>query len=140
MADGSKTREELLLEVDELRRQLAAAQATLKAREEVGLDQVPAEAERQGPVITPEVKPARSPAMIDCLPKLTARPDTPIKILLIEDNPGDARLVREMLADAEGDGITLEWVPSLSQGLEYLGQAPSRSGLAGPEFAGQPGT
>jgi two-component system cell cycle sensor histidine kinase/response regulator CckA len=100
MDDGSKTREELLLEVDELRRQLAAA------REEVHLGQrQPAEGDRQGVAET-----------------LIAEPDTPIKILLIEDNPGDARLIREMLTDAGAHGITLEWVSRLSQGLECLGK------------------
>lgn len=47
--------------------------------------------------------------------------DYPIKILLVEDNPGDARLIREMLAGPEASGFSLEWVPRLSQGLEYLG-------------------
>ena len=49
-------------------------------------------------------------------------PDTPIKILLIEDNPGDARLIREMLADARGEGFAIEWVSRLSEGLERLGR------------------
>ena len=49
-------------------------------------------------------------------------PDTPIKILLIEDNPGDARLIREMLAEAETGSFALEWVPRLSDGLERLDQ------------------
>jgi two-component system sensor histidine kinase UhpB len=48
--------------------------------------------------------------------------DTPIKILLIEDNPGDARLIREMLAEAETGSFALEWVPRLSDGLERLNQ------------------
>ena len=49
-------------------------------------------------------------------------PDTPMKILLIEDNPGDARLIREMLADAGGQGFVIEWVPRLADGLERLNQ------------------
>jgi two-component system sensor histidine kinase UhpB len=49
-------------------------------------------------------------------------PDTPMKILLIEDNPGDARLIREMLAEAENGSFTLEWVTRLSDGLERLNQ------------------
>jgi signal transduction histidine kinase len=47
--------------------------------------------------------------------------DHPIKILLVEDNPGDARLIREMLA-GEVSGLSIEWVPRLSQGLECLGK------------------
>jgi two-component system cell cycle sensor histidine kinase/response regulator CckA len=46
--------------------------------------------------------------------------DPPLKILLIEDNPGDARLIREMLADSGAQDITIECVSRLSQGLEYL--------------------
>ena len=47
---------------------------------------------------------------------------TPLNILLIEDNPGDARLIREMLADASnGDGsFRLEWAGCLQQGRERL--------------------
>ncbi len=49
-------------------------------------------------------------------------PDTPIKILLIEDNPGDARLVREMLSDTGGQGFAIECLSRLAEGLERLGQ------------------
>ena len=41
-------------------------------------------------------------------------------MLLIEDNPGDVRLIREMLSDGEGELFQLDCVGRLSQGLEYL--------------------
>jgi len=43
--------------------------------------------------------------------------ERPIRILLLEDNPGDARLVREALADAHGR-YELTWADRLSVGLE----------------------
>ena len=45
-----------------------------------------------------------------------------LKILLIEDNPGDARLVREMLADEGSSGSEVVDVGRLSDGLQRLGQ------------------
>jgi signal transduction histidine kinase/CheY-like chemotaxis protein len=48
--------------------------------------------------------------------------DSRLKILLIEDNPGDARLIKEMIADGGGQGFTIEWVSRLAEGLERLGQ------------------
>ena len=44
----------------------------------------------------------------------------PIKILLIEDNPGDARLLSEILVDVHTALFELEWVDRLSKGLERL--------------------
>ncbi len=46
--------------------------------------------------------------------------DKPINILLIEDSPGDARLIREFLAE-NGDGcFHLEWAERLEEGLRHL--------------------
>jgi GAF domain-containing protein/DNA-binding response OmpR family regulator len=44
----------------------------------------------------------------------------PIRILLIEDNPGDARLLQEMLTEAQGFSYSLDHVERLSTGLERL--------------------
>ena len=38
----------------------------------------------------------------------------------MEDNPGDARLIREMLAEAEGASFEIDWAPQLAAGLEKL--------------------
>ncbi len=46
--------------------------------------------------------------------------ETPIKVLLIEDNPGDARLIREMLVDVGGAFVQLECADRLRTGLERL--------------------
>jgi len=43
-----------------------------------------------------------------------------IKVLLIEDDPGDAGLIRETLAEVRGDRFDLECVERLSTGLERL--------------------
>ncbi|MBI5017518.1 MAG: response regulator [Deltaproteobacteria bacterium] len=45
-------------------------------------------------------------------------------LLLIEDNPGDARLFRQMLADVSSVRIHLEWAETLSSGLSRLEQTP----------------
>jgi signal transduction histidine kinase len=45
-----------------------------------------------------------------------------MKVLLIEDNPGDARLIREMLTEAKGTHIEFENIDSLSKGLERLAE------------------
>ena len=46
--------------------------------------------------------------------------DQPKKVLLIEDNPGDARLVQEMLSEASGHAFDLERTDRLAAGLERL--------------------
>ncbi len=43
-----------------------------------------------------------------------------IRALLIEDNPGDARLIGEMLAEAKDVQFDLECVKQLAEGFEYL--------------------
>ncbi len=48
--------------------------------------------------------------------------DKPIRILLIEDNPGDARLLQEMLVEAKGLSFELEQREQLSTGLEWLAE------------------
>jgi diguanylate cyclase (GGDEF)-like protein len=46
----------------------------------------------------------------------------PIRILLVEDNPGDARLLREYLSDAGGASFEICHVTHLSEALEVLGE------------------
>ena len=41
-------------------------------------------------------------------------------VLLIEDSPGDARLIREMVAEAGAAPFRLHWVQRLAEGLERL--------------------
>ena len=48
--------------------------------------------------------------------------DKSIRVLLVEDNPGDARLIRETLTEVSGVQFHLEWVDRLSTGLERLAE------------------
>jgi diguanylate cyclase (GGDEF)-like protein len=53
------------------------------------------------------------------------KPETPGKsVLLIEDNPGDARLIREMLAEDPATPFQLTHADRLSTGIEKLAQRP----------------
>jgi len=50
---------------------------------------------------------------------MTTAHDT-VRILLAEDNPGDALLIRTYLCDEHPDAFTLETVPTLTEALAYL--------------------
>ncbi|MEO6788960.1 MAG: PAS domain S-box protein [Chthoniobacteraceae bacterium] len=45
-----------------------------------------------------------------------------INVLLVEDNPGDATLLKIMLTEAGGDAVTVETAPRLSVATERLGR------------------
>jgi PAS domain S-box-containing protein/putative nucleotidyltransferase with HDIG domain len=44
-----------------------------------------------------------------------------MRILLVEDNPGDARLITEMLKDVHREDLLLEHAGTLKEGLRYVG-------------------
>lgn len=46
--------------------------------------------------------------------------DEQVKILIVEDNPGDARLIREMLGESRGVSFEVDWVQQLSEAVERL--------------------
>src|SRR6266545_4638854 len=46
-----------------------------------------------------------------------------LRVLLIEANPGDARLIRELLAEARGSSVRLEHADRLAAGLARVGAA-----------------
>ena len=48
--------------------------------------------------------------------------DKPVSILLVEDNPGDRHLIREMLTEARSVTFNLQYADRLQAGLEYLGE------------------
>ena len=49
-------------------------------------------------------------------------PEQPIKILLVEDNPGDARLTKETLSDAAAGQFELAYTERLDLALEHIAQ------------------
>jgi PAS domain S-box-containing protein len=56
----------------------------------------------------------------------------PIRVLLIEDNPGDARLMKENLALAGTPAFHLDWAPDLAAGLKYLEEKTADAILLDP--------
>lgn len=45
-----------------------------------------------------------------------------LRVLLVEDNPGDADLIREMLPSGEDEGFTIHCVQRLSEAVSFLGK------------------
>lgn len=43
-----------------------------------------------------------------------------IRVLMIEDNLGDARLIHELLSEVSTNNFEIEWADTFSKGLEYL--------------------
>ena len=54
--------------------------------------------------------------------RLDFKNDKAVSVLLIEDDPVDAKLIQEAFADEINHSFCLEWVTSLSVGLERLGK------------------
>ncbi|MFI5223773.1 MAG: PAS domain S-box protein, partial [Nitrospirales bacterium] len=50
-----------------------------------------------------------------------SREESSIRVLLIEDNPGDARLIQEMLKDTGKIDMRVEHAGTLKEGLKYVG-------------------
>jgi predicted heme/steroid binding protein/CheY-like chemotaxis protein len=44
-----------------------------------------------------------------------------IKVLLIKDNPGDARIIQDMLVESTSTEFIIDWKQTLRDGLEILG-------------------
>jgi len=56
-----------------------------------------------------------------------------IRVLLIEDNPGDARLIQEMLVDSAGVRFDIQCADRLSTGLKYLAEGSRESDETVPD-------
>ncbi len=55
------------------------------------------------------------------LPSIKGSERRSIRLLLVEDNPGDARLIQEMLKDVSTVDLQMEHAATLQDGLKYLG-------------------
>jgi CheY-like chemotaxis protein len=53
----------------------------------------------------------------------TCPPGETIKVLLVEDNRGDARLVEEILSEVDGNPFRLEWADTLLKSLQCLSRS-----------------
>lgn len=53
-------------------------------------------------------------------PGLSAPEGAPIRVLVVEDNPADARLIQEMLVESDGEGFQVTRADRLRSGLERL--------------------
>jgi CheY-like chemotaxis protein len=51
---------------------------------------------------------------------MTSPPDEPIEVLLVEDNPGDARLITVALAEADDGAFNVEHVEQLASAIRRL--------------------
>jgi|GEM_PF-1756892 len=51
--------------------------------------------------------------------------DQPLRVLLIEDHPADARLIELMLGQARGLSFELSWASSLTDGIRHLATQPT---------------
>src|SRR5205807_4966511 len=63
-----------------------------------------------------------------------------VKVLLVEDNPADARLIQESLAEASDDSFDLELADTLAAGLKRLSSGGIDAmllDLALPDSSGQ---
>ena len=58
-----------------------------------------------------------------------------IRGLLIEDNPGDARLIREMLGDSAGVRFDIQCADRLSTGMDYLTEGSRESDEKSPDLS-----
>ncbi len=61
---------------------------------------------------------------------VSPRSERPVRVLLIEDNPGDARLLREVASDCPGLSAEIAWRPTLAEGLRHLEEAEVDAVLA----------
>jgi hypothetical protein len=62
-----------------------------------------------------------------------------ICVLLIEDNPGDARLVQEILKDVSDVEVSVEWVNELNKGIDLSIAQAFDVLFVGPESSSQQG-